>query len=46
LADFVERSNHAALNERPEALNRVRMDCADDVLTFGMVNLGVAVFAF
>ena len=31
-ADFVERADHAALEDRPEAFNRVGVDRADDVL--------------
>ncbi len=30
-ADFVERADNAALEDRPEALNRVRVNRADDV---------------
>ena len=37
-ADFVESSDHAALDQRPEALNRVRVDGADAVLTVGVVD--------
>lgn len=31
-ADLVERADNAALKDRPEALNRIRVDCADDIL--------------
>ena len=37
-ADLVEGSNHAALDQRPEAFNRVRVDSADDVLAVVVVN--------
>ena len=30
-ADLVEGADHAALEDRPETLNRVRVDRADDV---------------
>src|SRR5580658_2890038 len=38
VADLVEIAHDAALDERPETLNRVRMNRADDVLAFGVVN--------
>ena len=38
LADLVERADNAALEDRPEALNRLSVDCADNVLALGMVN--------
>jgi hypothetical protein len=38
VADLVEAAHNAALNERPEALDCVRMNRADDMLTLGMVN--------
>ena len=31
-ADFVERADNAAFENRPEAFNRVGVNCADDVL--------------
>ena len=34
-ADFVERANDAALEDRPEAFNRVGVDRADDVFVRG-----------
>src|SRR5260370_12608609 len=37
-ADLVERPDHAALDERPETLDRLSVDRADDVLLFGVVN--------
>ena len=37
-ADLVEGSDHAAFDQRPEALNRVRVNGADDVLAVMMVN--------
>lgn len=44
-ADFVEFPKHAAFNERLEALNRVRMNRADDVLALGIVNHSMRIFA-
>jgi hypothetical protein len=38
LADLVERADDAALDEGPEAFDRVRVDRADDVLALGMVD--------
>jgi len=35
-ADLVERADNAALEDRPEALNRIRVDCADNVFMFGV----------
>jgi len=37
-ADFVEGADNAALEDRPEAFNRVRVDRTDNVLAFGMIN--------
>jgi hypothetical protein len=37
-AHFVECADYAALENRPEALNGLSMDCADDILASGMVN--------
>jgi hypothetical protein len=31
-AHFVERADNATLEDRPEALNGLRVDCADDIL--------------
>src|SRR5438045_3469839 len=31
-ADLVERADNAALEDRPETLNRLRVNCADNVL--------------
>ena len=38
LAHLVIRPDDAALQNRPEAFDGIRMDCADDVLTGAMVN--------
>jgi hypothetical protein len=38
---FVERADHAALENRPEAFDGLSVDCADDVLTLCMVNSNV-----
>lgn len=38
LADFVEASHDATLDERPEAFDGLLMDRADNVLTARMVN--------
>jgi hypothetical protein len=43
-AHFVECSDHAALEDRPEALNRVRVNRANHILMFAVVNAGVAIF--
>jgi hypothetical protein len=37
-ADLVECADYAAFEDRPEALDRVRVDRADDVLTLAVVN--------
>jgi hypothetical protein len=37
-ADLVERADNAALEDRPETLNRVGVDRADDVLALAVVN--------
>ena len=37
-ADLVEGADHAALEDRPEALNRVRVDGADNVLMRGVMD--------
>jgi hypothetical protein len=37
-AHFVERADHPALEYRPEALNGLSMDCANDILPPRMVN--------
>src|SRR5437868_6904438 len=42
-ADFVERADHAALENRPEALDRLGMDRADDVLPSGMIDDAVRI---
>src|SRR4051812_19382055 len=44
LADLVISADNAALHQRPEALNRLSVDSANDVLFSGMVNDGVGVF--
>ena len=40
-ANLVERSDHAALNQRPETFDGVGVDRADDILTARMVDSGV-----
>src|ERR1700675_3897802 len=37
-ADLVECANHATLEDRPEGLNRIRVDRADNVTMRGVVN--------
>ena len=37
-AHFMERADHAALDDRPEAFDGLSVDRADDVLAFGVVN--------
>jgi hypothetical protein len=37
-ADLVKRADHVALEDRPEALDRVRVDRADDVLALAGIN--------
>ncbi len=44
LADFVESSDDTALKDRPEAFNRLGMNCADDVLPARMVDSGMRIF--
>jgi hypothetical protein len=44
-ADLVETSDNAALEYRPKALDSLGMDCADDILTLGMVNGRVRILA-
>jgi len=36
-ADLVERADHAPLEYRPEAFNRVRVDRADNVFAVAMI---------
>src|SRR6185312_1639159 len=43
-ADFVERADNAAFEDRPEAFNRVGVDRADDVLALGVVDNRMRVF--
>jgi hypothetical protein len=43
-AHLVECANDAALEDGPEALNRVGVDCADHILALGMVNDAVREF--
>ena len=38
VADLVERADDAALEDRPEAFNRVRVDRADDVLLVAVID--------
>src|SRR6266536_602893 len=44
LADLVECADHAALDDRPETFDGLRVDRADHVLLFGVVNDGVRIF--
>jgi hypothetical protein len=37
-ADFVKCADNAALEDRPEAFNRVRVDDAVDVLALGVID--------
>src|ERR1700731_754162 len=37
-ADLVERTDHTALEDRPEALNCVGVDCTDDVLPDAVID--------
>ena len=43
-ADLVEGANATALDQRPEAFNRISMHCADDVFAYSVVDDGVRVF--
>jgi hypothetical protein len=43
-AHFVECADHAAFKDRPEAFDRLSMDCADDILTTRMVNDAMGIF--
>jgi hypothetical protein len=43
-AHLVERADHAALEDRPETLNRVRVNRADNVLLGVVIHLGVRIF--
>ena len=43
-AHLVERADYAALEDRPEALNRVGMNSADHVLLAMMIDEGVRIF--
>jgi hypothetical protein len=45
-AHLVERADHTALEDRPEAFDGLSMDCSDDIFTPGMVHSGMGeVFA-
>ena len=44
LADFVERADDAALEDRPKALNRIRVDGADKVLATAVAHKAVRIF--
>jgi hypothetical protein len=44
-AHFVERSDYAALEDRPEAFDGLSVDCADDILASGVINDAVRIFA-
>jgi len=37
-AHFVERADHAALEDRPEAFDSLSVNCADDILASGVIN--------
>lgn len=43
-ADLVESADNAALEDAPEALDRVRVDGADDILAGGMMDAAVIEF--
>jgi hypothetical protein len=43
-ADFVEAPHNTTLDQRPEALDCLRVNRADDVLAFGVVNGRVRIF--
>ena len=38
LADLMVRSNDASLQDRPEAFNRIGVNCADDILANGVID--------
>jgi hypothetical protein len=42
-ADLVERADHASLEDRPKALNRVGVNRTDDIFASGVVDDGVGV---
>jgi hypothetical protein len=44
-ADFVECADHAAFEDRPKAFNRVRVDCADNVLMPAVIDCTTRVLA-
>ena len=43
-AHFMECADYAALEDRPEAFDGLRMNCADDILTSGMINHAMRIF--
>src|SRR5580704_3243398 len=43
-AHFVECADHAALEDRPEAFDGLCMNCANDILAFGVVNDAMRIF--
>ncbi len=43
-ADLVEAADDPAFDDRPETLDRLSMDCADNVLLFCVVDDGVRIF--
>lgn len=45
-ADVVESADDPALDDRPKALDRVGVNCTDDILLCGMVNGGVRISLF
>ena len=44
-AHFMERTDHAALENRPETFDSLSVNCADDILTACMVNDAMRIFA-
>jgi hypothetical protein len=44
LADLVERADTAPFEDRPEAFNRVRVNCTNDVFAAAVLDDGVRVF--
>jgi hypothetical protein len=43
-ADLVERADNAALEDRPKTFNRIRVDCADDVLALVVIDAAAWIF--
>lgn len=44
-ADLMERADNTAFQDRPKTFNRIRVNCADHVLTLAMADSGVGIFA-